>query len=367
MISEEPDQQPAFLFNIQSVEKVVDDNPTLKPYVIDGLLRRGEVCNVIAASKTGKSFLSLGMVFAIATGEEWLGHQTAQGRCLIVDNELHIETMANRIKSVANSLGVDLRGLGIDVLPLRGELHDLYAIGGLFDKVAGKYSLIVCDAFYRFLPPDTSENDNAAITRLFNQLDAYAKAANAAIVIIHHASKGNQSGKEITDVGAGAGSISRAADSHLVVRPHAEEGHYVLEAVTRSSRQPEPKTLFYDFPLWKTVDMEPMVRDSAAKTQRDRAARREADKNHNDRKDVDFLLSIIPQKGIGKTDLRTKSGWGAGKFDRVLGLAQTQWQVVEVKRYRKQGRSKPNFRVFRKFLTVDSYLEKQAPMNAWQP
>ena len=365
MIVDDPDLKPNF--NIQTAGQIATDYPTMKPYVIEGVLRRGEVCNVIAASKTGKSFLSLGMVFAIAMGEDWLGHQTTQGRCLIVDNELHPETMANRLRSVADALGVKLEGVGVDVLSLRGELCDLFAIGGVFDAVAGKYSLIICDAFYRFLPPDISENDNAAITRLFNQLDAYAKAANAAIVIIHHASKGNQSGKEITDVGAGAGSISRAADSHLVVRPHAEDGHFVLEAVTRSSRQPDPKTLVYKFPLWQAVDMEPIVRDSAAKVQRERATRRENDRNHNDRKDVDFLLSIIPQKGIGKTDLRTKAGWGVSKFDRVLGLAQSQWAVVEVKKYRKQGRAKPNFRVFRKFLTVAAYLENQAPLNAWKP
>jgi hypothetical protein len=113
--------------------------------------------------------------------------------------------------------------------------------------------------------------------------------------------------------------------------------------------------------------MEAVVRDPAAKQRQAREDARKTQKQHSDRTDVDFLLTIIPTKGIGKTDLRTKSGWGSGKFDRILGLAQTQWNVVDVKRLKRKGRAKPNYRVYRKHLTVSACLENQEPITNWEP
>jgi hypothetical protein len=72
----------------------------------------------------------------------------------------------------------------------------------------------------------------------------------AAFVLIHHASKGDQSGKSVTDVGAGAGAQSRATDTHLILRPHAEDKVVVLDAAVRSWPPVEPICLRWDFPTW---------------------------------------------------------------------------------------------------------------------
>ena len=61
---------------------------------------------------------------------------------------------------------------------------------------------------YRFAIEGVSENDNAAMAGFYNRLDRIAERTKAAIVLIHHSSKGSQSDKRITDVGAGAGSQS---------------------------------------------------------------------------------------------------------------------------------------------------------------
>ena len=113
-----------------------------------------------------------------------------------------------------------------------------------------KHDVIVIDALYRILPEGISENDNADSQR-HNRLDGLARKNSASIIVIHHASKGNQSEKSVTDVGAGAGAIARATDTHMVIRPHAEEGYHVFEAVTRSGPSPDPMTCKFDFPRWK--------------------------------------------------------------------------------------------------------------------
>jgi hypothetical protein len=71
---------------------------------------------------------------------------------------------------------------------------------------------------------------------------------------MHHSSKGNQSGKSITDVSAGAGSQSRATDTHLVLRPHEEKDVVVLDATVRSWPPIEPRCLRWTFPVWTPDD-----------------------------------------------------------------------------------------------------------------
>ncbi|MCA9027822.1 MAG: hypothetical protein KDA86_21615 [Planctomycetaceae bacterium] len=58
----------------------------------------------------------------------------------------------------------------------------------------------------------------------------------------------------MTDVGSGAGSISRAADTHLVLREDEQDDHVVLEAVVRSFDRVNPLVLRWDFPAWTVAN-----------------------------------------------------------------------------------------------------------------
>ncbi len=61
-------------------------------------------------------------------------------------------------------------------------------------------------------------------TELYNRVDQYAASTGAAWMLVHHATKGAQNEKRVTDVGSGSGSQSRAADTHIVLRDHQEQG-----------------------------------------------------------------------------------------------------------------------------------------------
>lgn len=239
---------------IPCAEELMRDNPELHPAVIHGLLREGEILNLIAPPKTGKSWLVLDLALAVCTGRQWLGvFPVEKGRVLIVDNELHAATSANRLPRVADArqIPVEEWGKKLSVANLRGHLQDLLSMGPFFEAFEpGQFKVIILDAFYRFLPIRTDENDNGSITALYNHLDHHAKRLRCAFVLIHHSSKGSQAGKEITDVGAGAGAQARATDTHLILRRHREEDAVTLEAVTRSWAPMEPKVLRWQFPVW---------------------------------------------------------------------------------------------------------------------
>lgn len=230
------------------VATLVSKYGAMRVPVIEGLLRRGETMNVIGPAKKGKSWLILDLVCAVAGGTRFLDMPTTEGKVLVIDAELHRETLAQRAIAVeAAKLGAQLQFWSV-----RGKQADIATIAAALSGVKrGDYSVIVLDAFYRFLGDKDDENSNGAITRIYNAIDGVADRLDAAVVVVHHSSKGSQSAKAVTDVGAGAGAQSRAADTHLVLRDHEAEGVLVVAAETRSWPKISPFGIRWMNPGWQ--------------------------------------------------------------------------------------------------------------------
>jgi hypothetical protein len=247
---------------ILPLNDLVKAHPNLRPPRIEGLLRTGESMNIIAPPKFHKSFFTYHLAFSAAAGLVWLDtFQCAKSRVLLVDNELHRETLAFRLPKVAAALGIDLATINdrVHVAPLRGNLRDLNSIAfSLGNLPRGHFDLIIFDAWYRLQPPGHDENSNAQTAALYNTVDALAERIGAAFVCVHHSTKGVQAGKAVADVGAGAGAQSRAADTHGILRLHEQDGAVVFEAVTRSWAPVKPICLTWEFPLFRLApDLDP--------------------------------------------------------------------------------------------------------------
>lgn len=244
-------------------EALYQQFPNLREPIIDGLLRRGEVMNIISSTKLGKSWFVMGLALSIATGVLWLGKIICKhGKVLIIDNELHPETFSSRLHYVAQSMGLDLAEYRdrLAVLSLRGRLRDLATLRDFFEHHAGEFDVIVLDAGYRFSAIDEDENSNASIARRYNLLDELATITGSAFVYVHHSTKGAQDEKSVTDVGAGGGAQSRACDTHLVLRPNAMLGpdSMVVEAAVRSWPPMEAFVIRRAHPLWVTDETSPV-------------------------------------------------------------------------------------------------------------
>jgi hypothetical protein len=242
---------------IQGLKALINGFTGLNRPIIHELLRECETMNVIASPKIGKSWFVSRLAISVASGLDWLGLTVEPGRVLHIDNELHQNTIAYRYRVISEAMDFPhhLYSGNIDMVSLRGRLRDLYGLARLFERIEpGQYKIVILDAFYRTLPRDTDENDNGAIANLYNLIDHYASRLQCAFVLIHHTSKGNQSGKAVTDVGAGAGSQSRAADTHLILRPHEEDGIVVLESAVRSWPPMAPRALKWEWPLFTPTD-----------------------------------------------------------------------------------------------------------------
>lgn len=256
----------------QTLDELRKASPERRPYVIEGLLRRGETMNLIAAPKTGKSWFVYNLAARLATGGEFLGWTAPHNlKCMIVDNELHPEELAFRVGSVQDAMEVNF-GDDLHFTCLRGAAVDMNHIEQkLVASGASRFDVIILDALYRFIPAGTSENDNAQMMLIYNTIDRIARTFDCSVICVHHASKGNQTEKQVSDVGAGAGAISRAADTQVVLFPHEQEGMVCVEAITRSSKTPKSRSATLDGFIWTLCDDE-AVRKNDQEPKQDKKA-----------------------------------------------------------------------------------------------
>ena len=250
----------------KTMRQLIADHPALRQPVIHNLLREGETMNIIAQSKGRKSWLVGDLALSVATGRPWLGTFTTEpGNVLVLDNELHRETTAYRLPKIAEARGLSLEEWAdrVFVDNLRGRLMTLHGLPRYFaDVEPGRFKIIVLDALYRFWPPNTNENDNAAIAGCYNILDSIAGRLGCSFVVVHHTSKGSQSSKSLVDVGAGAGAIARAADAHAILLAHETDTRttpaVVLDVAGRSFAPIEPVCLRFAWPIWIAApDLDP--------------------------------------------------------------------------------------------------------------
>lgn len=298
----------------------------MRECIIEGLLRRGEVGNVIASTKTGKSWFGLLLLICIATGREWLGRRVARGNVLLIDNELHTEVIENRIAAVRDRLDIrhETPRERFEYVACRGDwisLQDM--IAAVPEKhLPGSLNLIVIDAKYRLFGNGLEENSNDDQTKFHNLVDQFAKKMNCPILLIHHATKGDQSGKSVTDVGSGGGSQSRAVDLHMTIRPHQQPEMAVLEAAVRSFAPVEPVTLRWNWPIW-TLDsaVEPVVRQKTTADSRQEV---------KDQQALEQLTGIIrtSEYPLTRSALRRETGFNADKLNRLLRLGEDKGLIV---------------------------------------
>lgn len=335
---------PSKMLSPLSARELLREHPDLREPVIDGLLRRGETMNVISAPKMGKSWLVIDLALSVATGRPWLDFfPTSRGDVLIIDNELHRETSAHRLPKVAQARGIDFEEVAdrLFVQNLRGQLQDIFSLGEWFRSLEpGRFRLVILDAFYRFLPINNDENDNGTMAGIYNHLDSYTDHLQCCFVLIHHTSKGNQSGKALTDVGAGAGSQSRATDTHLVLRPHEEEDVVVLDAAVRSWPPVQSRCLRWAFPVWEPEDdLDPTLLRMEKPRKKTAPAPVEEKKEDlwTPERFVETFLGEEPQCRATLLNLTGEAGLSQRQAVRLLQSAEHGGLVFR----RQEGRGKP--------------------------
>jgi hypothetical protein len=248
------------------------------PEVVEGLFRLGEVVVFSAASKSGKTWLTLYLALAVAAGWNWLNRRVyRKGAVLYCNFELDQSSFESRVQKICAHCG----GFPANFhhLNFRGRpttIKDLTPMLIAKAKECGAV-MIVIDALYNVLG-DCDENSNGEMAQFMAGLTKLSLKSRCSVVVVHHHSKHGSkadAGGPAANKMSGAGAIHRAPEGVITFSPATGEfpsdfipGRVILRVDASLRTLPDPGTFYItrdkDDPLFAVLDATPPSKKSAA-------------------------------------------------------------------------------------------------------
>lgn len=182
--------------------------------IIEGILNKGQIALVSGPSKSGKSFLVSNFSASIASGTEMFGKKCSAGKVLYIELENGAKETKKRIKQIINEKGLDEEtAKNIFVYSLKQGFVSEPVL--FFDEIIeqikdNEFSIIIIDPVYMLINGD--ENSSEVIKAFFKNISHLNAVTDAAIILCHHESKGNNNMKNIVDRAAGSSVLARFPD-----------------------------------------------------------------------------------------------------------------------------------------------------------
>lgn len=223
--------------------------------LIEGILHKGSKLAFGGSSKSFKTWSLLDLAISVATGADWLGRRTAQGKVLFLNFEIQPHAWQRRIAAVASAKGVEIKPGQIILWNLRGHAADFRQIVPRIIERARRenFALNVLDPIYK-LYGNTDENSAGNVALLLNSLEMLATETGAAIAFGAHFAKGNASAKEAIDRISGSGVFARDPDSLLIFTKHETDDAFTVEPILRNFAPVAPFAVRWEFPLMQLAD-----------------------------------------------------------------------------------------------------------------
>jgi len=241
--------------SVQDITELISSEIVLPSDVIHGLLHAGGKMVIGGGSKSFKTWQLIDLSTAVATGTEYLGFETNQGRVLYINLEIQPGFFSERCKVVAAAKDISLGSGSFDVWNLRGHAAELYKLlpAILAQAERRKYALVIIDPVYKVFG-NREENVANHVTAVMNDLERISVQSGAAVAFGAHFSKGNQAGKESIDRISGSGVFARDPDTILTLTKHEEDDAYTVDATLRNHPPIESFVLRWRFPLMRRDD-----------------------------------------------------------------------------------------------------------------
>ena len=238
---------------ILSGRQLVLENPNRGEVLIDGFLRRGMPAMLVSDSKIGKTTLAHNLAVTATRGISWLGFKVMRPlKVLVIDAELDLAELSHKVRT-AQEVGELPPELDYDIWSISSYGYDINAaMDGLESAVKpGQYDLIIIDCMGPLVPADKDENSNSDMGPVMLRVSRTSMLLKCCLVGVHHANKGDQTGKKTIDIGAGAGAWSRYCGTWLVISPKTQdpdEEQFIVRGVARGFKP------IKQFGLQRTVD-----------------------------------------------------------------------------------------------------------------
>jgi hypothetical protein len=201
-------------------------------YMVDRFIRRGTVTLLAAYAGSGKTWILIDLLAAVATGAKWLGKfQCEKARALYIDWENGVHEVRRRIQGVTKARlgkGHRISRLGVCFEP--GNV-DTDEFEDRLSRLAEEWDLIVIDPL-KAAAPGVSENDSE-VRGVLDRLRRVARSTNCAIVVAHHVGK-NSKNVDPREMPRGNSAIMDAVDAAFVVRLLKDQAMKIVNAKSRN-------------------------------------------------------------------------------------------------------------------------------------
>jgi hypothetical protein len=202
-------------FEVKPLSQLVAEAKPIE-WIAEGLVPKYGLVILAGKAGVGKSFLSLHLAHAVASGESLLGIVPIQrrGRVLIVDNENYPGLYLQRV----TALGLNPLD-GIDVLNLSGFRIDSKGCVEWLEKtlIDRKYSMIIFDS-WSDLTARIDENKAGEVGRVLSRLRKLSYENECCLVLVHHPRKNLPFAVEAKDELRGSSVLVNEADVVLLMQ-----------------------------------------------------------------------------------------------------------------------------------------------------
>jgi hypothetical protein len=222
----------------------IEQIPPPPDQILKDLLDAGDKAAIIGSSKSYKSWFLLQMVCCLAAGRPFLSWEVSKPRnAVYVQFEIKDHHCHRRFRNTCRALDIKtddlkerlhiLNARGLGITGTDGIERLLKALKGFDPEV------IAFDPLYKLATG--VENAAEDMKKILNSFDWLAEQTGAAILYIHHDTKGQPGDKDIRDRGAGSNVLGRDYDACMTLTPHATDTDaIVLDLLLRNYKFQDP-------------------------------------------------------------------------------------------------------------------------------
>lgn len=230
---------------------------TLKPisnhWQIKGVFEKNSLGLIFGPPASAKSFIAMDMAFCVATGINWNGNQTEQGKVAYLAGE-GFNGMSRRFKALELKYNIKTDNLFLSELPASLiEFSNTVTVSQAIQSICPDASLIIIDTLHRNFGGG-DENSSKDLGAFINNIDIHLRKTGATVLIVHHSGHGDQ------DRSRGSSSIKAAMDVEYKISKVDDD---VTMECTKSKEFEKPEPLSFKLksqPLgWTDEDGKPIT------------------------------------------------------------------------------------------------------------
>jgi hypothetical protein len=229
----------------------LDEEPPEPDQILKNLFDIGDKLAIIASSKQKKSMFDLQFALCLSSKKQkfldWYIPKVR--RVLLVQLEVKGDHFHRRVRRLSKAMGISSSDLGDRLQIINGRGLNLTGSQGIekIRKVAAKHKpeVIIIDPLYKIA--EGAENAPEDMKIILSEFDRLAEDTGAAIVYVHHDTKGSVGEKQLTDRGSGSGVLGRDYDTAIILSKHSDvENATVLETVVRNYAPQTPTVIMWE-------------------------------------------------------------------------------------------------------------------------